>query len=114
MTACPETGSEEAGLQGARDTDLPETPETRPDRSSSRRGGAQTAADRCAAAGFGAIFENARRDAGEVVLWVRLDFPGAVAEIVAFLFRPTSLAQRAKLGRLPIEKRRTSFAPSPP
>ena len=117
MTACPETGSEEAGLQGARDTDLPETPETRPSRSSSRRsgaGGAQAVGDRCAAAGFGAIFENARRDAGGVVLWVRLDFPGAVTEIVAFLFRPASLAQRAKLGRLPIEKRRTSFAPSPP
>ena len=89
-------------------------PETRPDRSSSRRGGAQAVADRCAAAEFAAISENARRDTGEVVLWVKLDFPGVVTEIVAFLFRPASLAQRAKLGRLPIEKRRTSFAPSPP
>lgn len=82
--------------------------------SSSRRGGAQAVGDRCVAAGFGAIFENARRDTGEAILWVKLDFPGAVTELVAFLFRPASLAQRAKLGRPSIEKRRTSFASSPP
>ena len=32
----------------------------------------------------GAIFENARRETGEVFLSVKLDFPGAVTELVAF------------------------------
>jgi hypothetical protein len=36
----------------------------------------------------GAIFENARRETGEVFLSVKLDFPVAVTELVAFPPRP--------------------------
>ena len=36
----------------------------------------------------GAIFENARRETGEVFLSVKLDFPVAVTELVGFPPRP--------------------------
>ena len=36
----------------------------------------------------GAVFENARRETGEVFLSVKLDFPIAVTELVAFPPRP--------------------------
>ena len=36
----------------------------------------------------GAVFENARRETGEVFLSVKLDFPVAVTELVAFPPRP--------------------------
>lgn len=41
----------------------------------------------------GAIFENARRETGEVFLSVKLDFPVAVTELVAFPPRPEDDAE---------------------
>ncbi len=36
----------------------------------------------------GAVFENARRDTGETILSIKLDFPVGAAELVAFQPRP--------------------------
>ena len=36
----------------------------------------------------GAVFENARRDTGETILSVKLDFPVGATELVAFPPRP--------------------------
>ena len=36
----------------------------------------------------GAVFENTRRDTGETFLSIKLDFPVAVTELVAFLPKP--------------------------
>ena len=36
----------------------------------------------------GAVFENARRDTGDTILSIKLDFPVGATELVAFLPRP--------------------------
>jgi hypothetical protein len=41
----------------------------------------------------GAIFENARRETGEITFSVKLDFPVAVTELVAFPPRPDDDAE---------------------
>lgn len=48
-----------------------------------RDGGSRTSYRR-----VGAVFENARRDTGETVLSIKLDFPVGATELVAFQPRP--------------------------
>ena len=48
-----------------------------------RDGGSRTTCRR-----VGAVFENARRDTGETILSIKLDFPVGATELVAFQPRP--------------------------
>ena len=41
----------------------------------------------------GAVFENHRRDTGEVVLSIKLDFPVGATELVAFVAKSKALVE---------------------